>query len=491
MALPNIILYLKIGKAIDLCFLLMFYYIMAFLITLLINLTGRVAKIIRPILFFIITVISLANIYCVVFHENLLSYDVVQTLLVTYPKEVKEYYDTYVTTKVLLGAIIAGSILIGLSVFFVKSRGYRNKRIWITGYFILLVSITGLAVNYDFLKMELSGRDYWHFAIADIVDLREYSTNPLILESDTVHPSNLVIVIGESFSRNHSSLYGYDKTTNPLLKGKEDAGEIIVFHNVEAPAVHTTTVFKYLLNTNLINLEENKKWYRYTNLIEILNNLGYKTSWLSNQAKSGIYDNLPGSHAKLCERMVFLSDSSLSGYDGNLIDLYIADSTRNNAIFYHLMGQHVEFKKRYPKEFKVFTEKDYSLYPDNQRNILAAYDNATLYNDFVVNALMDLYKDDDAILFYFPDHGLDLFDSDKNYFGHAKINEKSQKAAKQIPFIVYVSPIFQSKYPEKVVAMRNNVDKFYSTDKLIFSIMDILGYEFAENKDVEKFSLFN
>ena len=130
------------------------------------------------------------------------------------------------------------------------------------------------------------------------------------------------------------------------------------------------------------------------------------------------------------------------------------------------------------------------IHLEHQREILAAYDNATLYNDFVVKSIIDKYKEKDAVVFYLSDHGLDVFDTDPDFFGHAKATPASTEHCRHIPFMVYVSPTFQDKRPELVKRMREAAHKEFCADKLIYCIMDAAGYRFADNNDVDNYSLF-
>ena len=101
------------------------------------------------------------------------------------------------------------------------------------------------------------------------------------------------------------------------------------------------------------------------------------------------------------------------------------------------MGQHGAFAERYPIAYNKFKSTDYNRkIGKEQKTMIAEYDNATLYNDFVVNSIIDKYKNNDAIIFYLSDHGLDIFDTDLNYCGHAKHTPKSEQIGKSIPFVV-------------------------------------------------------
>lgn len=104
---------------------------------------------------------------------------------------------------------------------------------------------------------------------------------------------------------------------------------------------------------------------------------------------------------------------------------------------------------------------------------------------------MNLYKDKETIIFYFPDHALDAFESRDDYIGHAIMGDKeSMKYGSSIPFFVYMSPLFQQHFPDLKERIIQNIDTSFRTDDMIYTIMDIIGIKFHENEDVSKYSLF-
>ena len=74
---------------------------------------------------------------------------------------------------------------------------------------------------------------------------------------------------------------------------------------------------------------------------------------------------------------------------------------------FHFLGLHADFKKRYPADFGIFDAKDYDRadLTEQQREILAHYDNAIVYNDLVIDSILRLYEDKDAIAIFVADHG--------------------------------------------------------------------------------------
>lgn len=489
-SLPNIYLQANNGNWVYSLYLLMMYYIIAYLVVLIVNLNAQVAKMIKPILLILVVLFSMANLYCAYTYKCLLSNDFIQIIAGTNPNEAKEYLETFVSWNeiVIFIFVLLASVIGGL--YLSSHQITTTKAIWLGAGFLLIISIIGIGHNSGIIEEEFKNAKRWDFAFDEIVDLRKHLTYPQIIESDTIHPKNVVIILGESFSPNHSSLYGYDKQTNPLLSAEKKAENLFVFSDVTSPSTHTTAAFKYLLNTNLIDRKTEKPWYDNTNLIEVMKIAGYHSTWISNQSEKGMFDNIPSGHAKLCDESIFVSEEGGEKFDGVLVDVPIR-ATERNCIIYHLMGQHENFEQRYPKAFEKFKIDNYKTYPKHQRSILAAYDNATLYNDYVVYSIMHEYQDKDAVVFYFSDHALDVFDTDSNYFGHAQATYSSRAHAKKIPFMIYFSPISQRLYPSRVKMVKESIGKTFCVDRFIYALMDMVGYKFIDNNDVWTYSLFH
>ena len=88
------------------------------------------------------------------------------------------------------------------------------------------------------------------------------------------------------------------------------------------------------------------------------------------------------------------------------------------------MGQHYTYEIRYPSEFKRFSASNYSGdLTDAEREIVAHYDNATLYNDYVVDNVIKQFEDKNCILVYFSDHGEEIYEID-DFMGHGNAAQR-------------------------------------------------------------------
>lgn len=101
----------------------------------------------------------------------------------------------------------------------------------------------------------------------------------------------------------------------------------------------------------------------------------------------------------------------------------------------------------------------------------------TLYNDFVVDSIISMFSNRNAIVMYFSDHGEEVY----NYRlqqGRTDLKTDDTRAIRyqlDIPFLIYVSPLYASRHPQKVERIRKSVNRPFMTDNLPQVIFDLLG----------------
>lgn len=395
--------------------------------------------------------------------------------------EAHEFFRVYITPVTIIVLLLAVLLVFTLFVY-VTCRTIRLSR----KLFILLgvYTIVGCCcLGYSFYT--LPGRIEGIFR-TEQRNLADYLQHPKIQETMASHPDVVMIIIGESFVRSHSSLYGYDKLTTPKLQQLADSGQLIVFREPIAPATHTAEAFKYFMTT-YNHKTTDKDWYECLTLIEALHASDYHTAWFSNQAKSGWYDNISAAFAKLCKYFHYTStpeegeqgakpDGVLFDCVGKYVKNFHPDS--RHAVFIHLMGQHVDFEQRYPAQFSYFKETQYTNREETQRRDYATYDNATRYNDYVVDSLFSILRDKNAIAFYFSDHGMDFYESAPDYCSHANNNNQaSVKAGLQIPFVIYTTASYRTAHPDVLKVLHKMSARPYYTEHLMDLVLRVTGYQ--------------
>lgn len=451
----------------------------------------------KTIILIVAIVCFIIDSFCQLMYGSRFSQDFAVIFMQTNISEIKEYIESYISMNHVFSIVAILFTFIGLY--------YTIKRLSIflgeKTYYISLIGVvigTVLSIrNPSIYNDVFIGKIIKIFQVPSVPDLKNYLTNPHIISTKDRKPQNIVMIIGESFSKSHSSLYGYSKETNPYLQTLEKDNSLFVYSNVSSPATNTIPCFQAIMSTYKPEYKDSIPWYQCTSLPEILQHSGYHTYWISNQSKIGIFDTVIGRYADLCNHNFFVGDKYAGMHRNNLdeeiipfINPLLQNTNSNNFYFIHLMGSHSTFKKRYPKTFEKFKPEDYLTRPKHQRENLATYDNSILYNDSVVYEIIELFNEKETIIFYFSDHAIDAYESSDNYMAHAKVTDpKSVEAGTNIPFMIYTSHLYQQNYPNEMEQIKQCIKQTFRTDDMIYTIMDIIGV-IIEGEKLEGKSIF-
>ena len=421
--------------------------------------------------------------------------DIISAVLATNAAEASEMVGTFLSFKnicIFLGypCIIAATAYLTNKFKIWSPSKFYSKIIFaiflLSGAFVVYVQ----CVKSVFFTYATPGQTVNLIACYDEVihsnDHHIIKTNPKLTVNKKGQPPVIVWIVGESTSSHHSSLYGYDKPTNPLLQKRVDAGQAYVYRKVKSAWTHTQESFKLMMSTYSKQSDASVNWYECTTLPEVAHLAGYYTYWISNQSKIGLYDNYVGQYSEFCDTSVFIGNKyagcTRRTYDGELIPVmrqFLTKPTSKDFFIVHLMGCHDKFVSRYPASFDVFKEDDYLDRPSSQRQKLAAYDNAARYNDFVVSTIMNLVSKREAIVVYAPDHGLDIYQTRADYCAHGiREDKRSVSVACDIPFIIYMSSLYQQRHPDVATAVAKSANKNFDTENMIYLMMDLMQCDF-------------
>ena len=480
-------------------------FLLAYFATLIVSLIRpqSIRLVVQAILVVLSTIFFALNVYCLVEFQSLLNVDYLMLILNTNFNEATEFLTSVLRLSIVLGV---GGVLLFFLLLWILSRrhhiGINSK--WSVPALVLLVILTLVnLMNFHVwrdgpvLQVPYLFYSIHKYQLPDNLELN--NTNPSVTYFDKEKlPANVVLIIGESFSRSHSSLYGYDKQTNPRLGKLRDNSMLFAFDSIESPAVRTSESISFMMGLCTRNdlVKDSKKWHEYTTLIELMHVSGYDTYWYSNQDSLGTYNVVSRIFAQSCDYVDFIREGTHIT-NGKILDNELVDMSNQTVshmdtslhfVVYHLMGSHFDYKMRYPNEFEHFTEKDYPDCLENQRQVLAEYDNSILFNDYVVEQIINLFKDKDAVVIYVPDHAQDMFESDPDFFMHAKQNDPvSCFWGARIPFMVYVSPMYKEHYQEVVQRMQERQDHPmpWNSEDLPYFILDIMGVKTVNGVDVK------
>lgn len=178
---------------------------------------------------------------------------------------------------------------------------------------------------YSFYSVRIARNEVVQAIESTIASSSESSSTSL--DGDSL---NIIVVIGESYIKSHSQLYGYPHETCPNLTREKKQGNLFVFDNVISPYNGTSASIKNLFSCN--SLSDSEPWYSKPIFPCIFRNAGYKVYIWDNQKEdvtsalvsmtlqSFLYNDTISSVS-----YDFINDT-INKYDGDFVDMMINSS---------------------------------------------------------------------------------------------------------------------------------------------------------------------
>ena len=315
-------------------------------------------------------------------------------------------------------------------------------------------------------------------------------------EKDTI---DVVLIIGESYNKYHSSLYGYYLNTTPILCEQKKSGNLFVFTDAISPYNMTTLAVKNMLSTNSISLHQS--WNEYPLVMTLFRHAGFDVAMWDNQKSenSVLFSDFSNNSLFYNKKMIASTYHHLNkgpfDYDQQLVDTALTVKRNPGSTFtvFHLIGQHTLPLWRYPENDKnaVFTADSIQRTDlnDYERQYIAEYDNATRYNDFVIGNIIQFYSKRNAVILYLSDHGDEVYDY-REVVGRTHEPVKQKQALKyqyEIPMVLWCSDQFMDTHPTIIENIRKAILKPFSSDNVPQLLMGLSGIRssfYEPKKDV-------
>ena len=295
----------------------------------------------------------------------------------------------------------------------------------------------------------------------------------------------VVVVIGESASRDHLSVYGYHFPTTPWLdtlsRGK------YVFNDALGSSTSTAENIPRLL-TFMTDEPSDHEWYEYPTLLQVFSLAGYRTYWFSNQERTGEYSNLSGILSEDADVVEYLGcqdseDHLTYRYDEVLLPAFKKTLSAPDSLqltFLHLMGSHFQYDNRVPHDRHHFTAEDIMKSTPrkwlnrSKAQVVANYDNSILYTDSVLGVVIRSVENrpEPTVVVYLSDHGENVYD-DRDFRG------RDPKFVK-VPFIIFANDAYRSANPSVMAEIEEAVDRPFSTSELPQILMHLTGTRYCQ-----------
>lgn len=283
-----------------------------------------------------------------------------------------------------------------------------------------------------------------------------------VVLSDTVQaPQKIYLVIGESQYRKQLSLYGYSVKTTPFLDSLSQVQpKVMNFYEGIACAPFTRNALRMALS--FASPRDMTPFYEEKTLLDLANDAGYETFWISNQGSAGIEDSYLGYLAAGANVSLFTKGGYLTNDDFDLIPLLREMHGKSNKQFFviHLVGSHNDYSDRYDAVDEAAIAGNKSLTMD--------YDRSIHHTDRVLRRIYQVMEQDStAMMLYFSDHG--------EIVGKGHGPWKNGRPQFEIPLLT-----IERNAPRTAAVVDRYIDKqsgLINNANAIFILAEVMGYQ--------------
>lgn len=373
----------------------------------------------------------------------------------------------------LIVAALAG-FLTGAAIAFYRWHCVERPRragLWLAAF--ALGTVTPIIIVPRF-KAPVTARMPYSFWFS----VKEYMANRRAVESvrDTFDKMTattdadsltVVVVIGESLRADHLSLNGYGRSTTPRLEKESTL--------VSVPHMWTDACYTHLSVPQIMtraDSTDSERAFTEQSFITLFNKAGYRSAWFSNQDAVDSYayfmheaDTLVQCNAarSLYDYGKWLDSDMLP----QISDFLSGNSPRKLAVV-HSIGSHWWYRSHYPDSLTRYKPEINSrivseLSPESMVN---SYDNTILATDAFLADLAGMLRNSCAVMIFISDHGESL--GEEGRFLHATEAEELHHTA----CLLWFSPAFAARYPEKVAALKRNSQMPQRTDAIFHTALD-------------------
>lgn len=250
----------------------------------------------------------------------------------------------------------------------------------------------------------------------------------------------VVLVIGESARRDHFSLYGYERTTNPLL-----ADDGVVALVADASATFTTAGVKAILDHRPTDeLYETLPDYLYRTGVDVVwrsTNWGEPPLHIDNYYnRAALRNRYPEVDGRYDQLLVEGLAEEIEACDGPKVLIVLHSSTSHGPTY----------NEQYPSEFEQFTPvcTTVEMSKANRSELINAYDNTILYTDYLLHSVIEQLRTVEcarSAMIYVSDHGESL--GEGNRYMHGLPMSMAPREQYEIPFVVWCSDAEQTIKP--------------------------------------------
>ncbi len=388
-------------------------------------------------------------------------------------------YETFTSVIIILLFITLAYLLTRYDLSLKGILGFTIITVLMLFLFLLNKSILPLNLIHELIVFEHKRAELQKLLSSPKENIAEIY--PSVFKNE-YEPLTVVLIVGESARSDHIGINGYRRNTTPKLAERSN---LLSFSKVFSCGIVTRTSIPCMFTR--ADKAEDAIGFPETTLISFFNKHGFHTEWIDMHPFANFFHAPISPLASEANEQVFLNKDITNKLTSNTLkkssnDLAILDlfekriSSINGNQLYVLvtLGSHWQYALRYPHGFSLFTPECKAHTPAKCSNesLVNAYDNSILFTDYIIDEIISLVEDRNALVVYTSDHGQSLGENGKYIHNHP--NEINNY---HVPFIIWYSNLFGANYPELIESLRSKTNKIVTHRHYFHSILDCTGFK--------------
>jgi glucan phosphoethanolaminetransferase (alkaline phosphatase superfamily) len=259
---------------------------------------------------------------------------------------------------------------------------------------------------------------------------------PYIIEENGIDENqNVFVIMGESMSTAHMSLYGYRRETTPKLDNIKKTEENFQMSLGMSSSICTGTSFALFFNVIGEVGNSNEINSKTANLFKLAKNKGFTTFYISAQENALLSDILVKyiDHIKTKDTGSILFNIYKDEALIKILNELDLEKNKKNFVVINLRTPHSPYVRRYEHQKEKYNKFKVTKNDNDNIHRINTYDNAMLYTDNVIAGLIETIKEKSKYSYYVfmtSDHS-ELF-GEEGIWGHCNLVLENAK----VPFIV-------------------------------------------------------
>lgn len=416
-----------------------------------------------------------------------IGYDDFIAIFQTDANEAAAYLDNLITTDALTQPLFVALAFLCAGPWRRSPIRTAGTRPWRRSALAML--LWGAAIATLVAVQPVDIREQWQHFIESVQDIRAQRQEQQAMLAGGVDggrpvaPAKLrgtiILILGESMTRRHLSLYGYSRPTTPHLDSI--AEELFVHKDTIAPHSHTTLTVPPMFGAPL---GRNIARPLAAPLIGSFRRSGVKTFWYSNQNEIGAFENPVTLIARTSDVWQFQKTQLLRVDDTPLHDDWLVprleealkDPAPAKFVTLHFYAPHWPYCEGFPASAKDLAESEglggaFFGRATDWSSYVNCYDNAIRHVDGLWGQIIDRAREasEPTAVVIVSDHG----ENPAAMTAHDEHKHSGYQV--EVPLVMYVNDAGRRAWQPQLEVLRSHLDAPYLNASLGNSLLDLAG----------------